>query len=190
MFSKKTEVKEHTALWKVLDKLGACDEALDFVDDQTPLQAWNRCTDVDWLLWTVTALLTPAQQERAILDAYLYELSIVAEGDAEPTLWPKGLARWQEIDLYLLNPTMNPLPAMTPKSFWEEKPHFLLRGLELAATVLNARAKGLDLPNVWPGWPDDTACVTVRRCVKFDELLAGLKQREATGTAATRGLVA
>ena len=45
-----------TALYRYLDNLGACEEALEWVDDNSlndPQTAWDMCPDARWLIWVV-----------------------------------------------------------------------------------------------------------------------------------------
>jgi hypothetical protein len=42
-----------------LEAMGACDQALEWVEDMTPAEAWADCPRADWLLWYARRAGTP-----------------------------------------------------------------------------------------------------------------------------------
>lgn len=51
-----------------LERLGACQEALDWLADRDPAQAWASCQSADWLAWLADKLDLWSAETRAAHD--------------------------------------------------------------------------------------------------------------------------
>ena len=62
---------------KILEKLSACSEGVDYIADQSAVDAWNNCKRGDWMLWIASRrgvdirILTKAKVECAKLVEHL-----------------------------------------------------------------------------------------------------------------------
>lgn len=46
---------------QIMERLGACQEAVDWAGDRTPEQAWAECQRGDWMLWYASRIGTDLQ---------------------------------------------------------------------------------------------------------------------------------
>ena len=94
-----------TSLQNTLNKHGACSEAVEWCEDQTPYHAWRSCERGDWLLWICMTL--GVERKCVVLAACACArttLQYLAEDESRPRLaietaeaWTRGEATIDEV---------------------------------------------------------------------------------------------
>ena len=92
-----------TALYRYLDELGACEEALEWIEENSlndPQAAWDMCPHARWLIWAVELHLNkpgwPTRQDLvlAACDCAEVSLHLVSAGEDRPRIAIDTARRW------------------------------------------------------------------------------------------------
>jgi hypothetical protein len=82
---------------KILQRLGACQEAIQWVGNRTPRQAWDECERADWLLWIAAKMKGNNTRQQIVLaacDCARLALRFVPAGELRPLQAIEAAERW------------------------------------------------------------------------------------------------